>query len=78
MRIPPVIRIYIMNLTTEDGKTVPIDRAETERTFSGSCSAYCSSYLYRDNVMSGILVPFVKQIVRHFVFQTEVLDEFPL
>lgn len=33
-----------------------------------------SVYLYRDDVMSGILVPFVKQVVGYFVFQTEVLD----
>ena len=37
-----------------------------------------SFYLYRDNAMSGILVPFVKQIVGYFVFQTEVLDRLSL
>ena len=66
--MPPVIQIPIMNLTAGDGKTVPMDGTEAERPF----------FLYRNNVMSGILVPFLKQIVGDFVFKTKVLDGLPL
>ena len=73
MCIPPVIRISIMNLTGGDEKAVSMNGAEAERAFSGSCST-CPSTYTGDNVISGILVTFVKQIVGYFVFQTEVLD----
>ncbi len=74
MRIPPVIRMFIMNLTGRDDKAPPINGAEAERAFFRFLLHLLSFYLYRDNGMPGILVPCVKQIVGYFVCQIEVLD----
>ena len=67
-----------MNLTAGDGKTVPMDGTEAERPFFRFLLRFLSFYLYRNNVMSGILVPFLKQIVGDFVYKTKVLDGLPL
>ena len=51
-----------------------MDGAEAEKSLFRFLIHRFSFHLYRDNVMSGILIPFVKQIVGYFVSQTEVLD----
>lgn len=71
-------QISVMIFARREWWMVSMNGAAAEKSFPVSCFACLSIYMYRNNLMLGILVLFVKQFVGYFVCQTEVLNGLPL